>query len=950
MRKRLLLALAAAVLALPALAAPAGATVGLSGFDVTFTNPDGSQALQAGSHPYAMRTVFDINTKEGPQGGTVVDEPLKNLVVGQTPGFAGDPTAVPQCATADFLATLESAATACADSSAVGLATVQAGTKDGVETFHAPVYNLRPAPGKAAKLGFWAFTVPVTVDIGVSEAPPYNVIATVTNISQTLEFFHSDLTLWGNPADPAHNEERGRCYSGKASCPAGVPETSFLISPRACQGPLPTVWEAEAWTNPGVFTKGSVLTHDEAEPPNPRGFSGCGRLGFSPSITAQPTSKAAESPTGLDFDLDVDDEGLINPSAIADSDIKEAEVTLPEGMSVNPSQAEGLAVCAEAQLAKETASSESGTGCPDASKIGAIEVETPLLENKLLKGSLYVAKPYENPFDSLIAFYIVIKSRELGINVVQAAKVTPDPVTGQLVTTTEDMPQLPFSHFRLHFREGTRSPLVTPPACGSYDVKALLTPWSGGAPIESTSTFQVISGPEGGPCPTGGLPPFHPHLDAGTLNNAAGRFSPFNVRLSRTDSEQEITHFSIKLPPGIAGKLAGIPFCTDAQIATATARTGPHGGQEELDSPSCPAASQVGRTLAGSGVGPSLAYAPGKVYLAGPYHGAPISFVSITAGVVGPFDIGTVVVRLAIKVNPETGEVFLDSTGSDPIPHIIKGIPIHLRDIRAYTDRPQFTFNPTSCERMSTAATVLGAGLDFASAADDNPFVSTSPFQAADCAALPFEPKLSLRLIGGTRRGAHPALHAHLAMNGFGEAGVAFSQVTLPHSEFIENAHFKTICTRVQFKAGGGNGEQCPAGSIYGHAKAVTPILSEPLEGPVFLRSSEHQLPDVVAALHGQEINVDLVGRVDSVKGGGIRNTFETVPDAPVTSADFDFEGAAKGLFVNSTNLCKATHRADVRFTGHNGKSFNYRPALRVSCHKHKGNKRTARRQMRAAR
>jgi hypothetical protein len=351
-------------------------------------------------------------------------------------------------------------------------------------------------------------------------------------------------------------------------------------------------------------------------------------------------------------------------------------------------------------------------------------------------------------------------------------------------------------------------------------------------------------------------------------------------------------------------------------------------------------------------VGPSLAYAPGKVYLAGPFRGAPISFVSITSGVVGPFDIGTVVVRLAIRVNPETGEVFLDSVGSDPIPHIIQGIPIHLRDIRAYTDRPDFTFNPTSCARKSTAATVLGSGLDFVSEADDNPFVSTSPFQAADCAALPFKPKLSLRLIGGTKRGAHPALKAFLRMNGFGEAGVAKARVTLPRSEFIENAHFDTICTRAQFKLQGGNGEACPAGSVYGWARAKSPILEDPVEGPIFLRSSEHQLPDIVASLRGQEINVHLVGHVDSVKGQ-LRNTFETVPDAPVEWASFSFRGQKKGLFVNSTNLCKRVRRAKVEFTGQNGKLSNYGAPLKVKCKKggaKKGKSKQAKSPKRAAR
>jgi hypothetical protein len=805
----------------------------------------------------------------------------------------------------------------------------------------------------------------VTIGVGVGEAQPYQVIARSTNTSQLLEVPGVDVVLWGVPTSPLHDPLRGSCAVGGngigptsfGTCPTNAAEKPFLTLPRACQGPLLTSYALDSWVHPGAklpngypdltdpsWVTGSAFTHDDAEPPNPLGLNGCEKLGFSPSIEAKPTSKAASSPTGLDFSLDThDEESLLSPkSEAADSDIEKVEVTLPEGMSANPSLAEGLSVCTEAELEAESAQSEPGEGCPNGSKIGTVEVESPVLEEKILKGALYIAKPYENPSKSLLALYIVIQNRELGISVTQALKVEPDPVTGRLRTVAEELPQLPFSHFRLHFREGARSPLTTPQACGTYSAEATLYPWSGGAPVHTSSAFQIISGPDNGPCPTGGLPPFKPGLLAGTINNRAGSFSPFDLRLSRTDSEQEITHFSIKLPPGITGKLAGIPYCSDAAIQAAKERTGPHGGQEELDSPSCPAASEIGRTLAGAGVGPSLTYAPGKVYLAGPYHGSNLSMVAITAGKVGPFDIGTVVVREGFKIDPETAEVFIDSTGSDPIPHIIRGIPVHLRDIRAYVDKPEFVLNPTDCTRTSTASTVLGAGLDFVSAADDNPITVSSPFQAADCAALSFAPQLSMKLTGATKRGGFPKFSAHLAMNGIGEAGIQSAEVILPHSEYIAQAHFVTICTRVQFKEGAGNGANCPAGSIYGHAKAATPILGEALQGPVFLRANggERNLPDLVVALHNSQVDFDLVGFVDSVqrrlpngeKASLLRNTFAAAPDAPVSSFDIELEGGSKGLFENSVNLCAKKHFANVAFGGQNGKAYSAKPVLRVKC------------------
>jgi hypothetical protein len=952
MSKRVARLLVLFVFSALALAGPAGASFGTSKFDVTYTNADGSPATQAGSHPFQMTTSVYFNLLEA--GGRLPDGEFKDGAFEQIAGLVAAPGAVPRCSTVDFLTlTFNKTVTECPDATALGYSATEVTP---LETYGA-IFNLVPPPGVALKLGFIAFNTPVTIEVGLKDRYPYNGSATVINLPQSAGILSSVLTLWGNPSDPAHDPYRGRCI--EPPFPGGVPgypeapsngichtnasNVPLLTLPRACEGPLASSYAIDSWADPGTrlpngepdladpnWVRESIFTHDDATPPNPLGMTGCAKLGFSPSITARPTTKAAGSPSGLDFGLDVHDEGLTSPSGLAQSDIREATVTLPEGFSTNPSLAEGLAVCSEAELARETAKSAPGAGCPEASKIGTVEVETPLLE-ETLKGSLFIAKPYENEFNSLLALYIVIKSEKLGIVVRQGAEVTPDPVTGQLVTTTEDMPQLPFSHFRLHFREGTRSPLASPPGCGTYDASAELTPWSGGAPITTTSAFEIVVGPESGPCPSGGVPPFKPGLIAGTLNNAAGRFSPFNLRLFRNDSEQEITHFSIKLPPGITGKLAGIPYCPDAAIAAAKARTGPHGGREELDSPSCPAASQIGRTLAGAGVGPSLAYAPGKVYLAGPYHGSNLSMVAITAGVVGPFDIGTVVIREGFKIDPETAEVFIDSRGSDPIPHIIKGIPVHLRDIRAYVDRPQFVLNPTDCTKTSTASTLLGSGLDFGSEADDRPVTVSTPFQAADCASLPFDPKLGLRLIGKTNRGAHPAFRATLKMNGIGEAGIARAQVTLPRSEFIENAHFNTICTRAQFKAGAGNGAQCPAGSIYGKATAITPILGEPLSGPVFLRSSEHQLPDLVVALHNAQVDFDLVGRVDSVNGG-IRNTFEAAPDAPVSSFVLEMQGGKKGLFVNSTNLCKGTHRAKADFTGQNGKVSKTKPALKVRC------------------
>ena len=924
--RRSILTVAALALAALALAPASAPGFGLKELDVAFENEDGTIAPQAGAHPFAMTTTLGFDTAPNDDAGfELPDGDPRNLRISQMTGLVGNPDALPSCTNTEFLNH------ECPRSSQVGVNEVTQGEPGLTELI--PVYSLERPPGVAMKLGFTVIVVPITIEVGVNESPPTNIVASLTNIPNALPVYRSALTLWGVPADSAHDAQRG------GSVPL-APEP-FLTAPRACTGPLSTGFEADSWQEPGNFFRESILTHDEAIPPNPQAMVGCGKLGFGPTITAKPTSRAASSPTGLDFSLDVDNQGLINPDGISAADIEKTVATLPRGFTANPSLADRLEVCSEAQVARETASSAPGEGCPDAAKIGTVEVETPLLEDQVLKGALYVAEPYENPFSTLIALYVVIKDAELGIKVVQPLKVEPDPSTGQLITTAEAMPQLPFSHFRLHFREGGRSPLISPPECGAYDghdsshepVKAVLYPSSGGPPVESTSSFEIVAGPDGGPCPSGAAP-FHPGFGAGTLNNAAGTYSPLLMRLTRGDGEQDMSKFSFVLPPGVVPKLAGIPYCSEAGIARARSRTGAHGAQEELQDPSCPAASQIGRTVAGAGVGSQLIYVPGSLYLAGPYHGDPISAVAITPAKAGPFDAGTVVVREALRLNPVTHVGEVDGSASDPIPHILKGIPLNLRDLRVYADRPEFTLNPTSCEPFEAQSTIWGDGTALVPTGE-TPVTLSARFQAADCASLGFKPKLGLKLRGGTKRGKFPALHAVYSPRGQGDANLSRLALTFPNSEFIEQGHFRTICTRVQFAAGAGFGSQCPKGSIYGHIKVWTPLLDEPLQGPVYLRSSDHNLPDAVFALHGP-VDIELATRIDSTHGR-LRAIVQGAPDAPVSRAVVDMQGGQKGLFVNSRNLCVGKNRARANTGAQNGRRNLTKPLLRpVACGKHR--------------
>jgi hypothetical protein len=935
---------------------------GIEQFSAVVEEEGGKSASQAGGHPYQLTTTLQLNA------GSVIPTSGEGLVKGARPyateqpalprnlrfplpaGMIGNVTAIPQCPMPSFFKAPNFGLNLCPPQTVLGVSSVTVVEKVtlGLIREAVPVYNLPPAQGEPARLGFIAAGIPIVVDTTLDPDNSYQIIASVRNASQLGQFLASTTTLWGTPGDPAHDNARGwSCLfpdlveNGELSpCerPAGLSESAFLRQPVSCNAPLDFGFELEPWNVP----IGSQIAQSSfmGEP-----LLRCSKIPFNPKISSTPTSKLAGSSSGLDFRLDMPGSGLLTKSSIAEGQAKKVEVTLPEGVTVNPSQAEGLGACSPAEYAQERFDSVPGDGCPESSKVGSVDISTPLLEEEA-HGAVYIAKSYDNPFNSLLALYLVAKIPDRGVLVKQAGELKLDPESGQLVTTFDDLPQVPFETFKLHFFEGNRAPLVMPPACDDYDIVAKFTPWHASDPsnplpseiVTTTSSFSVDQGPNGGPCPSG-TPPFKPGFVAGTESNSAGKYSPFTARLTRNDDEQEFTRFSVKLPKGVIGSLAGIPFCSDAAIAAARARTGPNGGQEELESPSCLAASQIGRTLVGAGVGPSLTYVPGKLYLAGPYQGAKLSVAAITAVKVGPFDLGNVVIRQALKVNPETAEVSTDGTSSDPIPHILQGIVVHARDIRIFVDRKDFILNPTSCERMTADASVIGSGLDFGSLGDDQSVDVTSPFQAADCASLGFKPKLAISLSGGTHRGDTPRLKAVLTARK-GDANIGAAVVTLPHSEFLEQAHIRTVCTRVQFNAGGGNGEQCPKGSVYGHVKAITPLLDEPLSGAVYLRSSSHPLPDLVAALHSGKVDINLAGRIDSVRNGRIRNSFQAVPDAPVTKFTLQMQGGKKGLLVNSQNICRGKHRAIATFIGQNGKRHEINPLVKASCGKGKKHKR----------
>lgn len=906
------------------------AAFGIKELSVEATKENGEPETVAGSHPFAFTTEIFFNTTIDPGSGKEIPEDeVKDVIATLPAGFAGNPKAVPTCSTADFLdINTETVLPACSNESVVGATSLVVGYFE-PGFMNAPVYNLDPPPGVPAKLGFIALGgLPVTIEPSLNTTQPYNLVATVSEIPQAIRIYGTKLTLWGDPSSEAHDPFRGSClatpdtppkdvFASKGNCPVPRTDKAFLTLPRSCGGPFNTHFETDSWQNPGAWL--------EADPIAPLQIEGCENLEFKPEIGAKPTTAAAESPTGLAFDLAFDDPGIIDPQGIAQTDIKKAVVTLPEGVTVNPSSAVGLGVCTPADFARETVEAEFGDGCPLDSKVGDVEVETPILEGSTLKGSVYVAQPNdpgapgaENPFDSLIALYMVIKDPGLGVLVKLPGRVETDPNTGRLTTTFDEVPQVPVGKLRFRFREGPRAPLATPSGCGDFTAQAVFTPWSGGAAVTKTASFSIGGGPNGGGCPAPGGGPLNPGFSAGTADNTAGAHSPFQLHLTRRDGEGDLVRLDTVLPQGLTAKIAGVGKCPDSALAVAALKT----GRSELAAPTCPASSRLGSVVAGAGVGPVLNYVPGTIYFAGPYNGAPLSLAVVVPAVAGPFDLGTVVTRQALVVDPVTGQARIDGSRSDPLPRILDGIPLKVRDIRVAIDRPGFMLNATSCEPGAIAATVFGNFLaPFAAPAAASGGASAR-YQAQACGRLGFKPRLSLTLKGGTRRNQYPAVIATLRPRA-GDANASRVAVTFPRSAFLEQGHIRTICTRVQFAA-----NACPKRSIYGRAQAFSPLLDEPLSGPVYLRSSDNPLPDLVLDLSGT-IDFHAAIRIDSVNRR-LRSTVDFVPDLPISKVVLRMQGGKKGLIVNSKNLCIRPPKAKVAFRAYNGKRATLRPAVKA--------------------
>jgi hypothetical protein len=911
-------------------------------FDGLFENKNNSAATQAVSHPFQVVASFDLNTIERQNGEVVPEESVKDVEVELPPGLIGNPTAIPKCSHGDLVGTVGHAE--CPPDAQVGVVELRLAFLGSTIEPTVGIFNLQPRPGVPAEFGLNIFEIPILLQASVRTGSDYGLNLSLSDAPQGLAVIGGTFTFWGVPADPAHTRERGvdgrglDCSSSNsdpATCNHEFTSAirPFLTMPAACTPlPLATTLHLNSWEHPDLEQTKTFISHDGASPPNPVNVRGCNdrRLTLRPALRIRPTTSEASAVSGLDVELELptqpDPDAASDlyvesnsDAAIAPPPLRTAVVKLPAGLTLNPAVANGLSACTQAAIELDGP----GPGhCPESSKIGVAEVTTPLLDQPL-RGGVYIAKQRENQFGSLLAVYLALNS-PAGVVVKLAGRVDVSGTDGQLTARFDESPQIPFSRLRLSFFGGSAGAFITPEACGSYEGRGEFSSWSAADPANpsaaeterAASSFTIDRGPNGRPC---GTRDFAPSLSAGTTVPTAGHFSPLVLRLSRGDGTQRISSLTATLPKGLLAKLAGVPYCPEAGLASISTAEG--AGAAQAAQPSCSPQSQVGAVSVAVGAGDPLFVNSGKAYLAGPYKGAPLSLAVVVPALAGPFDLGNVVVRVALKIDPESTQI---TASSDPIPTILHGIPLDVRSLSIDLDRSQFILNPTSCQPSTVDATATSPQGATASL--------SQRFQVGGCGAFAFAPKLSLRLKGSTRRVGHPALTA-LLKNSAGDkyTNLAEASVTLPKGEILDQAHLTQVCTLVQFAA-----EQCPAKSVYGQAKAISPLLDAPLEGPVYLRANggKRPLPDLVADLKGQ-IRVQLVGRIDSLRQR-LRATFFGIPDAPVTEFAFSLKGGARGVVQNSANLCKQVNKATVKLSAQNGAITTSRPIVSNGCRKPK--------------
>jgi hypothetical protein len=901
----------------------------VTGWDGWFSNGDGTVDTQAGSHPYEamfsfdLANIFDRATDQASLSGGEI----RTVEVGLPPGFVGDPTAVPQCPREQF------DAEQCSLESMIGTTTVYFYNSLGPQGIQ--VFNLVPPPGVPAEFGFSFQGLNTYLDAGVRSGSDYGITEHVSAIAKK-GIAQAVTILWGDPGDPSHDrwrngdrvggctqeelikkEDGNRCITG-----ASAINKPFLTLPTGCGRGLPFVLRATSWT--GERSERSFEMHDS----NGKGvgLSGCESLTFGPSFTVSPDTGSADTPAGLTVDVKPPLGGLASVDGLSSADIEDTTVGLPAGLAINPGQAAGLQACEPGQdgltTEAEKANGEEDNGppsCPNASKVATVRAKTPLLEGsgeKELEGNVYVMQSNPPHLKLLAAFSADGVNIKLLLNteLCEKAGETIDGSTceavGQLITRVANVPEFPVSDFKLSFSGGAQAALDTPAQCGSYTATSDFTPWSSPftADFMPTAAFGITAGPGGGACPSSPMA-FSPSLTAGSTTDQAGGFTDFSLLLQRGDGQQRIEKLSFKAPQGLSGVLASVPLCDEADANAGT----------------CPVASHIGHTVVASGPGPYplVLPQPGEpelpIYLTGPYKGAPFGLSIVTPVLAGPFDLGTVVTRAKIEVDPHTAAI---TVTTDPLPQTVAGVPTDLRSIDAVIDRPGFMFNPTNCNPQAFSGT--------ATSAQGVTAPISSPFGVGSCRSLEFKPKFAVSTSGKTSKADGASLTAKLSYPNAAQgtqANIARVKVDLPKQLPSRLTTLQKACTSAQFEA---NPAGCPPASIIGHATVHTPLLPVPVEGPAyFVSHGGEAFPSLIMLLQGDGVTVELVGTTFISKAGITSSTFKTVPDVPfstftLTLPQGKYSALASNLPVKDRgSFCGQKLVMPTAFVAQNGTEFH---------------------------
>jgi hypothetical protein len=882
------------------------ASFGLADFGMSVSGLDGELDGQAADHPSRVMTLLNFNTGlEHRFGGRTLPvnvQSPKDVVVSLPLGFVGDPLAAATCTAVQITGGGE--ATNCPTASRVGTALL---FNEGNEGLIRAVYNMVPERGYPAELAFRLLGKTVSLYASLVQTRfGYAVRVADPGLPRTLGVEGFGLDIFGDPH--ASNGEPANSHA------------FFTNSADCSSDPLMAKVQTDSWAEPGNWASAESVVYPH--------ITDCSLLQFAPTVEMRPEVTEAEAPSGFDITIKAPQ----NPSqfpVLATPDLKDVTMTLPEGMMVAPGAADGLVGCEATgsngidMPSGEHTPSEAGEGeeigadgmshlaaghCPLASRIGTVQITTPLLKDPL-EGHVYLAAPQCGGAGQAACttadatngrlYGLYLEAEGSGIVVKLAGRISADPATGRLTARFTDLPQQPVSEVSLHIDGGARAPLANPRQCGQAVASADITPWS--SPITPdalpSASFPVDWNGAGEPCP--GTLPFAPTLSAGSVSLAAGRFSPFTLTLQRGDRQQDLSRLQVTMPVGLLGMLSSVPLCGEPQAAQGT----------------CPEASRVGSAGAavGSGSHPFVVNG-GRAYLTGPYAGSPFGLTVVVPAVAGPFNLGNVVVRSAIDVDPHSGQVTITS---DPLPQMLDGVPLRLQGLNVTVDRPGFTFNPTNCAAQQVAVT--------AEAAQGAVAHPSAPYAAEGCRSLPFKPSFKVSTQARTSKARGASLTVRVAERP-GEANIQKVDLRLPVALPARLTTLQKACTAAQFEA---NPAGCPAASVIGTAKAITPVLKTPLQGPAYLVShGGAAFPDVEFVLQaderGGEVQIVLDGKTQ-IKKGITYSRFETVPDAPIGSFETVLpQGPHSALGTNipakaKNSLCGQRLVVPTTLTGQNG-------------------------------